>query len=94
MLTIETKEIIISDKLKRKIEMICKFANTTPIIKNGCIKSIIGTNIAYVMPHIVTIKGINYLIFDECDNVYINNLQNYIKLSDLENYIKNNYTLI
>ena len=30
MLTIETKELKISDKLKRKIDMIGRFTNTTP----------------------------------------------------------------
>ena len=32
MLNIETKELKINDKLKRKIEMIGIFTNTTPII--------------------------------------------------------------
>ncbi len=35
MLNIETKELKISDKLKRKIEMIGRFTNTTSIINNG-----------------------------------------------------------
>ena len=38
MLNIETKELKISDKLKRKIEMIGRFTNTTPIINNDCVK--------------------------------------------------------
>ena len=40
MLNIETKELKISDKLKRKIEIIGRFTNTTPIINNGSIKNI------------------------------------------------------
>ena len=32
MLNIETKELKISDKLKRKIDIIGRFTNTTPII--------------------------------------------------------------
>ena len=90
MLTIETKELKISDTLKRKIEMVCRFTNTTPTIKNGCVKSILNTNVAYVMPHIIKIKETNYLMFDECDNVYINNLQTKIRISELENFIKSN----
>ena len=43
MLNIETKELKISDKLKRKIEMIGRFTNTTPIINNGSIKNIRST---------------------------------------------------
>ena len=43
MLNIETKELKISDKLKRKIEIIGRFTNTTPIINNGYVKNITGT---------------------------------------------------
>ena len=57
MLNIETKELKINDKLKRKIEMIGRFTNTTPIINNGYVKNITGTNVAYVMPHIIVIKN-------------------------------------
>ena len=67
MLNIETKELKISDKLKRKIDIIGRFTNTTPIINNGSIKNITGTNVAYVMPHIIVIKNNKYLMFDECD---------------------------
>ena len=35
MLTIETKELEISLELKRKVEMICKFACAKPIFING-----------------------------------------------------------
>ena len=84
MLNIETKELKISDKLKRKIEMIGSFTNTTPIINNGCVKNITGTNVAYVMPHIIVIKNNKYLIFDECDDVYINTFKSKISFKDLE----------
>ncbi len=88
MFSIETKELKISDKLKRKIDMLGRFTSTTPIINNGCIKNIIGTNVAYVMPHIIIIKNNKYLMFDECDDVYINTFKNKIKFKDLEEYIK------
>lgn len=90
MLTIETRELKMSSTLKKKIEMIGKFTNTKPIIKNGCVKSVMTTNIAYAMPHIVIFKDINYLIFDECDNVYVNDMNHEIKLKDLERHIKSN----
>jgi len=90
MLQIETKEIKISEELKRKIEMIGKFTNTKPMIKNGNIRNIKGTNIAYVEPHQIFIKNNMYLIYDESDTVFINNLYNSIYLKDLENYIKQN----
>ena len=46
MLNIETKELKINDKLKRKIEMIGRFTNTTPIINNVYVKNITSTNVA------------------------------------------------
>ena len=55
MLNIETKELKINDKLKRKIEMIGRFTNTTPII-----------------------------MFDECDEVYVNTFKSKISFKDLE----------
>lgn len=44
MLAIETKELEISKELKRKIDMICKFAGVKPIYQNGNIKNIVETN--------------------------------------------------
>ena len=87
MLNIETKELKINDKLKRKIEMIGRFTNTTPIINNGSIKNITSTNVAYAMPHIIVIKNNKYLMFDECDDVYVNTFKSKILFKDLEDYI-------
>ena len=88
MLTVETKEISISEELKRKVDMVCRFTNTKPIIKSGSVRSLKGTNIAYVEPHQVKINDIIYFLFDESDKVFVNNLDNEITLSDLENHIK------
>ncbi len=89
MLTIETKELKISDELKRKVEMICRFACVKYEFINGNIKSIKNTNIAYVKPHVLKIKNNDYLIFEECDDIFINGYNKKIKFKDLENYIKN-----
>ena len=72
MLTIETKELNISEKLKKKVDMICQFAYAKPTYKNGNIRNMKGINIAYVKPHIITINKIDYLMFDECEDIYIN----------------------
>ena len=58
-MTIETKELVISEELKRKVEMICRFTNVKYSIINGSVKSIKNTNIAIVKPHIVRINNIN-----------------------------------
>lgn len=88
MLTIGTKELEISENLKKKVEMICKFACVKPTITNGNIKNIKRTNIAYVKPHIININNIDYLIFDECDDIFVNGYDEKIKFKDFEPYIK------
>ena len=68
--------------------MICRFACVKPTIKNGSILNIKGTNIAYVSPHIITIKENNYLIFNGSDTLFVNDYSKCIKLKDLEVHIK------
>ncbi len=36
------------------------------------------------MPHIIVIKNNKYLIFDECDDVYVNTFKSKISFKDLE----------
>ncbi len=88
MLTIETKPLKISEELKRKIEMICKFVSVKPTFTNDNIKSIKNTNIAYVRPHIIEINNINFLIFDNSDDIFINGYDEKIKFKDFEAYLK------
>jgi len=71
-MTIETKELVINKELKRKVEMVCRFAYVDYTITNGSVKSIKNTNIAMVKPHIVRIKDIDFLVFDNCDDIFIN----------------------
>ena len=47
--------------------MICRFACCKYSIKQGSIINIKGSNIAYVSPHIITIKENDYLIFNGSD---------------------------
>ena len=82
MLNIETKELKISDKFKKNWDD-WKIYNTTPIISNDSIKNITGTNVAYVMPHIIVIKNNKYLMFDECDDTYVNTFKIKISFKDL-----------
>ena len=87
-MTIETKELKISEELKRKVEMICRFAYVDYSITNGNVKSIKNTNIVYFKPHIVRINNINYLLFDNSDYISINGYNKKIEFKDFENYIK------
>lgn len=81
-MTIETKKLVISEELKRKIEMICKFAYVEYSFTNGYIKSIRNTNIAYAKPHIVRINNINYLLFDNSNYIFINGYDKKIEFKD------------
>ena len=88
MLEIEIKELEISEKLKKKIKMLCRFNNLKPIFINGSIRNIKGTNIAYLEPHQVIIENITYLLFEECDYVFIENLNKKIRLSEFKEFLK------
>lgn len=41
-----------------------------------------------VKPYIVKIKDIDYLVFDECYDTFINGYKEKIEFKDLEEYIK------
>ena len=88
MVTIKNEKIEMEEALKNKIEFICSFCGTIPIIYNGNIKMIEHTNLQYVEPHRIIIKGITFLAFNYENTLYIENLSNAIPLNDLEQYIK------
>lgn len=85
---VEVKELKISNELQKKIDMICRFAGVSSNLTSGCVKNIKGTNIAYVNPHILSVNGNDYLLFEECDDVFINGYFQSIKLKDLCMYLK------
>ena len=88
MVTITKKELEIDNELKNKIEFICSFCNTTPTIINGNIRKVNKTNLNYIEPHRIIIKGVTFLVFNYSNDIFIENLSNRIKLSDLETFIK------
>ncbi len=88
MVTITKKELEIDNELKNKIEFICNFCNTKPTIINGNIRKINKTNLNYIEPHRIIIKGVTFLVFNYSNEIFIENLSNRIKLSDLETFIK------
>ena len=88
MVNVIKKEIEIEESLKKKIEFICSFCNTTPIIENGSIRTIERTNLAYIEPHRIIIKDKTFLAFNYETSIYIENLNNKILIKDLEEYIK------
>ena len=88
MINIISKPLEFETELKKKIEFICDFCNTKPKIINGNIRNIEHSNLSYIEPHRVIIKGITFLVFNYSKTLYIGNLSNSIEIKDLEEYIK------
>lgn len=88
MVNITKEKLEIDNEFKKKIEFICSFCNTTPTIINGNIRKINKTNLNYIEPHRIIIKGITFLAFNYSNEIFVENLSKNIKLSDLETYIK------
>ena len=90
MINIIKEELPIEESLRKKLELICEFAKTTPKIINGNIRKIDRTNLTYIEPNRIIIKDKTFLIFNYSNEVFIENLSNKIKLSELEDYLKSN----
>lgn len=88
MINVIKKEIDMEESLKKRLEIICDFCNTTPTIINGSIRKIDKTNLNYIEPHRIIINKVMFLVFNYSNEIYINNLSKKIKISELENYIK------
>ena len=90
MVKIIKEELSFEESLKKKIEFICDFCNTTPEFINGSIRKIDKTNLTYIEPHRIIINNKLYLAFNYSNEIYVHNLGKKIKLSELEQYIKEN----
>ena len=88
MVNIIKEEIKIEESLESMLRVICDFCNTTPTIINGSIRRIDKTNLIYIELHRIYIKNNLYLSFNYSSDIYVNNLGKKIKLSELEDYIK------
>ena len=82
------RKIIILWGLEKKINNLLNFNNIKAKLENGNIISLSNTNIAYIEPQSLEIKGITYLFFNECEDVYMNDLSRSIPLKELEHFIK------
>lgn len=82
------EKLEIDEGLEKKINNLLKFNNVKAKLKTGSIISLSNTNIAYIEPHTLEIKGITYLFFNGCEDVYINDLSRSIPLKELESFIK------
>ena len=83
------QELQFEESLKQRLEFICEFSKVTPKFVNGSIRKIEKTNISYIEPHRVIINNTTFLVFNYSNDVYISNLTKKIKISELEEYLKN-----
>ena len=88
MVNIIKEELSLEESLRKKIEFICDFINNKPTIINGSIRKIGKTNLTYIEPHRIIINNITFLVFNYSNEIFIENLSNKIKLSELEDYLK------
>lgn len=88
MINIIKQEIPIDESLKKKLEFICDFCNTTPTFINESIRKIDKSNLAYVEPHKAVLDNFMILFFNYLDQVYVNNLMNEVNINELANYLK------
>ena len=90
MIRVVKREIAIEKELRSKIEWACTFSNCVPKIKNGNLRMVEKSNIAYVEPHCVVIKDKLFLFFNEHEYFYIGSLANKYPLSKLRDFINGN----
>ena len=88
MVNIIKEDLDIEEALKKKLEFICVFCNTNCEIKKGSIRTIERTNLSYVEPHRIIIKGITFLAFNYSKTIYVGNLSNKLEINELESFIK------
>ena len=88
MVNVIKQEVRMEESLRKRLEIICDFCNTTPEIINGSIRKVDKTNLSYIEPHKIIIKNNVFLAFNYSNEIYINNLSRKIKINELENYIK------
>ena len=89
MINVIKQEIDMEELLRKRLEIICDFFNTTPSFINGSIRKIDKTNLSYIEPLRIIINDMTILAFNYSNEIYINNLSKNIKLTELEENRKN-----
>lgn len=82
------EELQFDEGIKQRLKFICEFAKVTPKFINGSIRKIDKTNLSYIEPNRVIVKNTTFLVFNYSNDIYISNLTQKIKISELEKYIK------
>ena len=78
------KQVVkIKEHLRKKLEFICEFCGIKTIIINGNLRTIDKINLTYLEPHRIIINDITFLAFNHSNDIFIENLNNKIKLSEI-----------
>lgn len=87
MINIIKQEIEMEESLKQRLEFICQFNKLKSTFINGSIRKIDKSNLNFVEPHRVIIKGVTFLVFNYSTDIYVKNLTNKIQILELETYL-------
>jgi len=82
MIKIFEQEKSFDDTLKKKLEFIWDFCNTTPKFINGSTHKIDKPNLSYIKPHRIIISDITFLVFNYSNASYIKNLNKKIQITN------------
>ena len=69
MIIVKKIKIDMEESLKKRLEIICDFCNTTPTFINSFIHKVDKTNLSYVKPHKIIIKDITFLAFNYSNEI-------------------------
>lgn len=86
------EKLDIDGVLEKRIKNTLRFLNIKSKIIKGNIIHIPKKSLAYIEPHKIFINNITYLFFNECNDIYINTLENSISFNEFKTYIKANKT--
>ena len=75
MVNVIKQEVRMEESLRKRLEFICGFCNTSPTIINGNIRKIDRTNLSYIEPHRIIINDITFLVFNYSNEIFIGKLE-------------------
>ena len=81
MVNVIKQEVRMEKSLRKRLEFICEFCRVKPVIVNGNLRTIDKTNFTYLEPYRIIINDMTFLAFNYSNDIFIENLNNKIKLS-------------
>ena len=92
-ITIIKQKLEFGEWLKQWLEFICEFSKVTNTFINDSTRKLDKINLKYINLYRLISKNITFLVFNYSNDVYISNLTKKIKLSELEEYLKDMWTV-